>query len=429
LFGGAQSAKTFFCIYYVLIRALKYAGSTHAICRHRLVDVKAAILVTLFPEVLNLRFKSALNTPNPFLTYHMSPPIYIEFFNNSKIFFLGLDDKLSSDKILGRKFSDIVVDEISEVSYSSYSKLLTRLSENNEAKKVSLCTMNPTSKKHWSYKLFLQKVEPRSNEPLRDVLDYGSMNLNPSDNLDNLPDEYISILESLSTQDKERFLYGRFSDDLTGTVYAKEIQEAQNQERICESVHAAADNLMYAVFDLGINDFMAVWIVQYLRDKIVFLDYFSGANMSVIEMIKDILDKGYNIGGVYLPFDAKNRWVGIGLTVEQILIRYSVSLPESRRFFVTTLRKLKLWQGINACRIFFKRCYFALPKCEGGLDCLKSYRYEFNDNLDIASNEPVHDWASHGADAFRYAICAYNYTIPFNVDDKPRDQTHITLTS
>jgi hypothetical protein len=39
--------------------------------------------------------------------------------------------------------------------------------------------------------------------------------------------------------------------------------------------------------------------------------------------------------------------------------------------------------------------------CDAGLEALRHYRRDFNTRLDEFKAEPVHDWASHAADAFR----------------------------
>ena len=58
--------------------------------------------------------------------------------------------------------------------------------------------------------------------------------------------------------------------------------------------------------------------------------------------------------------------------------------------------------GINAVRVFIPRCWFDAVKCARGIDALKLYRAEFDDKLQALRPQPVHDWASHAADAFRY---------------------------
>jgi hypothetical protein len=62
--------------------------------------------------------------------------------------------------------------------------------------------------------------------------------------------------------------------------------------------------------------------------------------------------------------------------------------------------KLSLTDGINAARLIFPNCWFDEDKCEEGIQALRHYRYRVIDGQ--YSNEPLHDWASDAADAFRY---------------------------
>ena len=68
---------------------------------------------------------------------------------------------------------------------------------------------------------------------------------------------------------------------------------------------------------------------------------------------------------------------------------------------VTTVPKHSLWDGIAASQALLSRCIFDATKCADGLDRLALYRREWNEKLQIFREKPVHDWASHGADAFR----------------------------
>jgi hypothetical protein len=58
--------------------------------------------------------------------------------------------------------------------------------------------------------------------------------------------------------------------------------------------------------------------------------------------------------------------------------------------------------GINAARLILGRCEFDEAMCSEGLKALRAYRREWDDERGIYRDRPRHDWASHGADAFRY---------------------------
>jgi len=134
---------------------------------------------------------------------------YITLPNGSEIWIGGLDDKDRSEKILGMEFLTIFVNEASQISYESYTTLLTRLAQKIEgARNFLFIDENPPSKKHWTYKVFVENVEPENNVSLSHVDQYGALKMNPADNLENISEEYINLLNSLPERKKKRFLRG-----------------------------------------------------------------------------------------------------------------------------------------------------------------------------------------------------------------------------
>jgi hypothetical protein len=47
-----------------------------------------------------------------------------------------------------------------------------------------------------------------------------------------------------------------------------------------------------------------------------------------------------------------------------------------------------------------------------GIKCLDGYQFEWNEKLGVWSAEPLHNWASHGADAWRQFAQGYVATVP-----------------
>jgi phage terminase large subunit len=62
----------------------------------------------------------------------------------------------------------------------------------------------------------------------------------------------------------------------------------------------------------------------------------------------------------------------------------------------------RLLDGINAARATIPLTYFDTSRCSRLLDCLRSYAAEWDENARTFKKTPAHNWASHGADAFRY---------------------------
>lgn len=215
LYGGSRSGKSFIIIYAMIVIACKYPGSRHLICRFRFNHVKNSIWLDTLKKVLKICF--------PHLKVHWNNVDYfITLPNESQIWIGGLDDKERSEKILGMEFLTIFVNEASQISYDAFTTLLTRLAQKIEGAKNRLfIDMNPPSKKHWSYKMFVENVEPDDNTKLSEsyVSELSSLKMNPADNLENISEDYIKLLESMPERKKKRFLRGEFGDDNEGALW------------------------------------------------------------------------------------------------------------------------------------------------------------------------------------------------------------------
>ena len=69
---------------------------------------------------------------------------------------------------------------------------------------------------------------------------------------------------------------------------------------------------------------------------------------------------------------------------------------------IRVLARGRIEDGINAARLLLPRCWFDKEKTYKGLECLRAYRYQYDDKRKTLLNQPLHDWSSHAADAFRY---------------------------
>src|SRR5580692_2791160 len=122
LFGGARSGKTFLIVRNIVARALKAAGSRHAIFRFRFNHVKNAIVQDTFPKVMQKCFKD--------VQYHINKTDwFVEFPNGSQIWFGGLDDKERTEKILGLEFVTVYANECSQIAWSAIQTAITRLAQ------------------------------------------------------------------------------------------------------------------------------------------------------------------------------------------------------------------------------------------------------------------------------------------------------------
>jgi phage terminase large subunit-like protein len=222
LFGGGRSGKTFLILRNIVMRALKAPGSRHLVVRYRFKHLKASIILDTFPKVMRLCF--------PEVHYDLSKTDwYARLPGGAEIWFAGLDDKERMEKILGLEYATIYINEASQVPWAGVQMLLTRLAQKvmqalagREPRPLKLrfyFDCNPPSKAHWAFKVFKQKVDPETKEPLREPQNYDAFLMNPTDNAENLSPEYLATLDGLSERMKRRFLRGEFADATPNALF------------------------------------------------------------------------------------------------------------------------------------------------------------------------------------------------------------------
>src|SRR4051812_43010052 len=200
-FGGSRSGKTFTAMRALCFRALAAPNSRHAVLRFRFNHVKSSIILDTFPKVMSLCF--------PNVPYRLDKTDwYAEFPNGSQIWFGGLDDKERTEKILGQEYVTIFLNECSQIPWNSRNIAVTRLAQKVQVKADGrepfdlplkmYYDENPPDKGHWTYRLFVQKLDPETRENLPQPAQFQAVQLNPRDNLENLPAGYLSTLEGLS---------------------------------------------------------------------------------------------------------------------------------------------------------------------------------------------------------------------------------------
>ena len=112
--------------------------------------------------------------------------------------------------------------------------------------------------------------------------------------------------------------------------------------------------------------------------------------------------KPYAYGTFYLPHDAQNKSFQTGKSVREQLIAAGCD--------TRMVPSLSVQDGIQAVRKTLPNVYFntASKEVRDGLNALKSYQRVWDPKKMIFSPQPLHNWASDPADAFRYLCLAMN---------------------
>jgi hypothetical protein len=180
-----------------------------------------------------------------------------------------------------------------------------------------------------------------------------------------------------------------FDAAITGAYYAAELQRADQEGRITSVPH-----------DPMLKTYTA-W--QQAGREIRVIDYYEASGFGLDHYADVITKKRYAYERHYAPHDIQVREIGTGKS------RYEVALGLGLRFDVVPQMPVK--DGIDAARMTIPRCVFDARKCAVGLDGLRQYREKRDEKRGISFG-PLHDWASHPADGFRYMAVSLQETQP-----------------
>lgn len=254
LFGGSRSGKTFLHIRNVVMRAVKAPGSRHCILRFRFNHIKSSIVFDTFPKVMKLAF--------PEIEYKLNKTDWFATLSNgSEIWFGGLDDKERTEKILGNEYATIYLNEATQISWAAVGTVVTRLAQfalqkikgrdDVELKPRMYFDCNPTNKLHWTYLLFVKKIDPETKLPLPNPGNYISFKMNPSDNVEHLTAGYLDTLNGLSPRLRKRFLDGDYADANPNALFS---EESIDKWRVIDGVKPQFVRVIVSVDPSGADD-------------------------------------------------------------------------------------------------------------------------------------------------------------------------------
>jgi phage terminase large subunit len=208
-----------------------------------------------------------------------------------------------------------------------------------------------------------------------------------------VPAVMLREMEDLKKRDYDTYLNvweGFTRQVLEGAVFAKELQKATIEDRICK-VPWNRETPVDTFWDLGRRDMTCIWFGQKVALQYRILEYFEASSEDIQFYLRQLQAREYTYGTHWLPHDAKAKRLGQARTIEQAVR----ALYNSVRVVPRIPKKVN---AINAARIVFPNCWFDEKACADGINRLRHYRYAVRDGQ--LSEEPLHDESSHGADAF-----------------------------
>lgn len=185
-----------------------------------------------------------------------------------------------------------------------------------------------------------------------------------------------------------------------GCYYSKHITQARIEKRIG---HVPYDESLpvYTAWDLGYNDSTTIWFFQVYGKEIRLIDYVEGSGESLSHWLGVVKTKPYVYEKHLAPHDIMVHEYTSGMTRQASARKMGVNL--------IPVQKVQVIPGIDAARNILNRCWFDEVHCSQGIKALENYKKEWNDRAGCWASQPLHNWASHGADAFRVLATGLNF--------------------
>ncbi len=220
------------------------------------------------------------------------------------------------------------------------------------------------------------------------------------------PDEVVEMTKDMTPEEYAREMLCRFDAPIEGAYYADLMNQAEAGERITSVPYDPAVQV-FTWWDLGIDDNTSIWFVQRVGRSLHIIDHISmsGKGFDFYSRCIRGTEPGHEhrrnwIYSVHVPpHDVKARELSTGKTRYEIMCSL---LPGE--VFVAPM--LSVEDGITAVRSVIPICYWDKDRTEDGRSGMRNYHRS-------KTGKPVHNWASHDADAFRTGAVSLNHVVGF----------------
>ena len=220
--------------------------------------------------------------------------------------------------------------------------------------------------------------------------------------------EYIALYgEDMGRAQFEQEYLCSFNAAILGAYYGREMLAVRNEGRIDADLEAVPGIPVHRAWDIGVRDDTSIWWFQVVGTQIFILDCWSQPGVSDIAEFASMIkakdeEHGWNLGleGVdYVPHDARQRVWGMKKGRLETMVEEGLN-PR-------VVEGMSVLDGINAARRTLPRVVFHERCEEQGIAALEQYQREWDDDHKVFRQNPLHNWASHLADAFRYLSLAW----------------------
>ena len=371
-----RCGKTLGCILDLIYRAISEGKE----------DGRYAYVAPYYSQAKNIAWDYLQRYSQPVLAKANQSELWVELVNGARIRLFGADNP---DALRGLYLDGIVLDEYADMRPRIWGEIIRPLLSD----RLGWAVFIGTPKGHngfWE----LYSAAVNKDDWYVKTLRASVTGL--------IPDSELADAAKSMTQDQylQEFECD-FESAIVGAYYGKEMRLLTDQGRITKVKY----DPMYKVntaWDLGYTDSTSIWWYQVIHGEIRVLEHHSSNGQSIPFYTGLIQSKDYDYGIHWLPHDARAKTLSSG--GKSIIEQLSAKIPlESMKI----VPNLSLQDGIQASRMALQRAWFDGDKCMEGIECLRQYQREYDEDKKVFRDRPRHDWTSHSADAFRYLSIAW----------------------
>jgi hypothetical protein len=375
-----RCGKTVSCINDLIFRALT-EDKEHG---------QYAYVAPYYSQAKNIAWDYLQRYSKPVMAKANQSELWVELVNGAKIKLYGADNP---DALRGLYLDGVVLDEYADMRPRMWGEIIRPLL----ADRMGWAVFIGTPKGHNAfYDVYTNAT--KDNRWFAKTLRASQTGLLPNSELEDAQ-------ASMSPDQYEQEFECSFEAAIMGAYYGKEMRVLTDAKRIT-TVEADPLFPVNTAWDLGYSDDTALWFYQVIYGEIRILDYHS-SNGHQVSYYTDLLESKrqenkWKYGKHYLPHDARAKTLASGgkSIIEQIASKIPI---ESLKI----VPSLSLQDGIQATRLALMRSWFDADRCHDGIECLRQYQREYDEDKKVFRDKPKHDWTSHGADAFRMLAIAW----------------------
>jgi hypothetical protein len=413
--GPVGSGKSTACVWEILRRAQRQAPSPDGIRRSRF-----AIIRNTYSQLRDTTRKTFEQwVPHWLGTWHEQSFTWTgEWASDDagkdvvrcEVLFRALDRPEDVKKLLSLELTGAYINEVREIPKHVIDVLETRVGrypsklEGGPSWFGIWADTNPWHSGHWGAKLFAKNLEG-----YRLFRQPGGRAPN-AENVENLPTGYYDRLCTGKDREWVRvYVDGEDASGDVGAIFGAWVDDLEKRGGICAFDHPTEG--VFTSWDLGRSDATAIWWWRINAHGVPdILDHYENSGQGLSHFLDVVDAKGYQHVRHFLPHDARAKTLATQRSVlEQCIDRWG-----ARHVAITP--ELSFSDGVNAARWMLEQSMQIHERCNvpgrfehSGVDALRAYRFEWDEENQCFSRNPVHNWASHTADAFRYIACAVRH--------------------